>query len=91
MAGKLFRIGHMGDLSDLMLLTAIAGCEMAMCDLGISIELGSGVAAAQEHYRPPARIHIPISPESSLTGSSGLYPIAPPSRAPVSYFDKLRQ
>ncbi len=54
-AGKLFRIGHMGDLSDLMLLTAIAGCEMAMRDLGIPIELGSGVAAAQEHYRRTAR------------------------------------
>ena len=54
-AGKLFRIGHIGDLSDLMLLTAIAGCEMAMRDLGIAIELGSGVAAAQEHYRQTAR------------------------------------
>ena len=54
-AGKLFRIGHMGDLSDLMLLTAIAGSEMAMRDLGIPVALGSGVAAAQEHYRQTAR------------------------------------
>ncbi len=54
-AGKLFRIGHIGDLSDPMLLSAIAGCEMAMRDLGIAVELGSGVAAAQEHYRQTAR------------------------------------
>ncbi len=54
-AGKVFRIGHLGNLNDLMLLTAIAGSEMAMRDLGIPVELGTGVAAAQEHYRQTAR------------------------------------
>lgn len=48
-AGKAFRIGHLGDLNELMLLTPITGAEMAMKDLGIPIELGSGVAAAQEY------------------------------------------
>lgn len=51
MAGKLFRIGHMGDLNELMLLGAIAGAEMAMRDVGIAVTPGSGVAAAAEHYR----------------------------------------
>jgi len=37
-----------------MLLSALAGAEMAMRDAGISIELGSGVAAAQAHYRETA-------------------------------------
>ena len=50
-AGKLFRIGHLGDLNELMLLGAIAGAEMAMRDIGIEVELGSGVAAAQAHFR----------------------------------------
>jgi alanine-glyoxylate transaminase/serine-glyoxylate transaminase/serine-pyruvate transaminase len=50
-AGKLFRIGHLGDLNELMLLGAIAGAEMAMRDVGIEVELGSGVAAAQAHFR----------------------------------------
>jgi len=50
-AGKLFRIGHLGDLNELMLLGAIAGAEMAMRDTGIEVELGSGVAAAQAHFR----------------------------------------
>ena len=50
-AGKVFRIGHLGDLNDLMVLGAIAGAEMAMRDVGIDIKLGSGVAAAQEHFR----------------------------------------
>jgi alanine-glyoxylate transaminase/serine-glyoxylate transaminase/serine-pyruvate transaminase len=50
-AGKVFRIGHLGDLNELMVLTALAGSEMAMRDAGIPLALGSGVAAAQEHYR----------------------------------------
>ncbi len=50
-AGKLFRIGHLGDLNELMLLGALGGVEMAMLDVGIKIELGSGVAAAQAYYR----------------------------------------
>src|ERR671929_1839705 len=54
MAGKLFRIGHLGDLHELMLLGAIAGSEMAMRDVGIKVTPGSGVAAAQEYYRSTA-------------------------------------
>lgn len=50
-AGKLFRIGHLGDLNELMLLGALAGAEMAMLDVGIKIEPGSGVAAAQQYWR----------------------------------------
>ena len=50
MAGKLFRIGHLGDLNELMLLGAIAGAEMAMREVGIEVELGSGVAAAQAEF-----------------------------------------
>ena len=53
-AGKLFRIGHLGDLNELMLLGAIAGAEMAMRDVGIEVELGSGVAAAQAAFRDAA-------------------------------------
>ncbi|MGB2930911.1 MAG: serine--glyoxylate aminotransferase, partial [Methyloceanibacter sp.] len=55
-AGKLFRIGHLGDLNELMLLGGIAGAEMAMRDTGIEVELGSGVAAAQAHFRGGAQL-----------------------------------
>lgn len=54
-AGKLFRIGHLGDLNELMLLGALAGAEMAMLDVGIHIEPGSGVAAAQSFWRKKER------------------------------------
>jgi alanine-glyoxylate transaminase / serine-glyoxylate transaminase / serine-pyruvate transaminase len=50
-AGRLFRIGHVGDLNELMLLGAIAGAEMAMLDSGVKIEPGSGVAAAGNYWR----------------------------------------
>ncbi|MEX2525961.1 MAG: aminotransferase class V-fold PLP-dependent enzyme [Gammaproteobacteria bacterium] len=50
-AGKAFRIGHLGDLNEMMVLTPLNGAEMSMKDLGIDIELGSGVAAAQEYLR----------------------------------------
>ena len=50
-AGKLFRIGHLGDLNELMLLGGIAGAEMAMLDVGVKVEPGSGVAAAQSYWR----------------------------------------
>ena len=50
-AGKVFRIGHLGSMSDVMVLSGIATAEMCMVDLGLDIKLGSGVAAAQEFYR----------------------------------------
>lgn len=58
MAGKLFRIGHLGDLNELMLLGAIAGAEMSMRDVGIEVELGSGVAAAQAQFRDAAQLKV---------------------------------
>ncbi|SIO40475.1 serine-glyoxylate aminotransferase apoenzyme [Rhodovulum sp. ES.010] len=50
-AGKVFRIGHLGQLTDVMALSGIATAEMAMADMGVAVTLGSGVAAAQDYYR----------------------------------------
>lgn len=58
-AGKLFRIGHLGDLNELMLLGALAGAEMAMLDCGVKIEPGSGVAAAQRYWRTHSAVRKP--------------------------------
>lgn len=49
--GKLFRIGHLGDLNEITLLAGIAGAEMAMRDVGIKVAYGTGVAAAQEYWQ----------------------------------------
>ncbi|KAI7744792.1 hypothetical protein M8C21_008520 [Ambrosia artemisiifolia] len=45
-AGKVFRIGHLGHLNDLQLLGCLAGVEMVLKDVGYPVKLGSGVAAA---------------------------------------------
>jgi alanine-glyoxylate transaminase/serine-glyoxylate transaminase/serine-pyruvate transaminase len=55
-AGKVFRIGHLGMLSDVMMLAGLATAEMCMADLGWPVRLGSGVAAAQEYYRATAKL-----------------------------------
>ncbi|PYO98134.1 MAG: serine--glyoxylate aminotransferase, partial [Gemmatimonadetes bacterium] len=85
MAGKLFRIGHLGDLNELMLLGAIAGAEMAMRDVGLQVTPGIGVAAASEHYRSTAA---PLaaagqSPDAPLPPGAKPSPPSPPPRTAV--------
>jgi alanine-glyoxylate transaminase / serine-glyoxylate transaminase / serine-pyruvate transaminase len=53
-AGKVFRIGHIGNINEIMILEALAGCEMALRDVGAPVAAGSGVAAAEEHFRATA-------------------------------------
>ncbi len=60
LTGKVFRIGHLGWLNELNLIQALAGAEMAMRDVGMDVQPGSGVAAAEEYYRQTAR-SLPVS------------------------------
>lgn len=48
-AGKVFRIGHLGWLNEIMVLQALGGVELAMQDVGIAFEPGCGVGAAVRH------------------------------------------
>jgi alanine-glyoxylate transaminase/serine-glyoxylate transaminase/serine-pyruvate transaminase len=48
LAGKVFRIGHLGDFNDLMLAGTLCGVEMGLARLGVPIERG-GVEAALEY------------------------------------------
>ncbi len=57
LSGRVFRIGHLGDLNEVMCLAALASAEMALADAGARIELGSGVAAAQAWYRDATAAH----------------------------------
>ena len=54
LAGKVFRIGHLGDMNPLTLAGALSGVEMALADVGVPIELGAGVGAALSTWRLPA-------------------------------------
>lgn len=51
--GKVFRIGHLGDLNEGMCLTAISVAELSLAAAGAAIRFGSGVAAAQAVYAEP--------------------------------------
>ncbi len=53
-AGKVFRIGHIGDLNEIMILSALAGTEMALRDCDIDVQPGCGVGAASEYLRTSA-------------------------------------
>jgi alanine-glyoxylate transaminase/serine-glyoxylate transaminase/serine-pyruvate transaminase len=48
--GRVFRIGHLGALNELEVLATLAGAELALHRVGIPVELGSGVSAAQRLY-----------------------------------------
>jgi alanine-glyoxylate transaminase/serine-glyoxylate transaminase/serine-pyruvate transaminase len=50
LAGKAFRIGHLGWLNEIMVLQALGGAELAMYDVGIAFEPGSGVGAAVRQF-----------------------------------------
>ena len=50
LAGKVFRIGHLGDLNEGMCLTALSIAELSLTRAGAKVPLGAGVAAAQEWY-----------------------------------------
>ena len=49
-AGKVFRIGHLGYLNEIMVLQALGGAELAMRDVGIPFEPGIGVGAAIREF-----------------------------------------
>lgn len=50
-AGKVFRIGHLGWLNEVMVCGALSAAEMALRDCGVKVAPGSGVGAALEHFR----------------------------------------
>lgn len=54
--GKAFRIGHLGNMDELMLSSAISGAEMAMIDAGIPITPGSGISKAIEYWQKTSKV-----------------------------------
>jgi len=58
LAGKVFRIGHLGDFNDLTLMGTLAGCEMGLRLAGVPVKK-EGVEAAMDYlascHTSPAR------------------------------------
>jgi alanine-glyoxylate transaminase/serine-glyoxylate transaminase/serine-pyruvate transaminase len=54
LAGKVFRIGHLGDFNDLTLMGTLAGVEMGLGLAGVPVKQG-GVEAAMDHLAGSAK------------------------------------
>mmetsp|Transcript_11023 Transcript_11023/g.40394 ORF Transcript_11023/g.40394 Transcript_11023/m.40394 type:complete len:470 (-) Transcript_11023:1089-2498(-) len=54
--GKVFRIGHLGDMNEVSLLGALAGVEMALLHAGVKITPGSGVGAALQYFQETSKV-----------------------------------
>lgn len=52
----MFRIGHLGNMDELMLSSALCGAEMALMDAGVPVTPGSGVSRAIQYWQETARV-----------------------------------
>jgi Serine-pyruvate aminotransferase/archaeal aspartate aminotransferase len=48
LSGQIFRIGHVGQVNWRDVVVTLAALEMACLDLGLTVERGRAVAAAEE-------------------------------------------
>ena len=60
-AGKVFRIGHLGNNDEVMMASAISGAEMALLSAGVDIKAGSGIGAAIQYWSETSSV-IPTRP-----------------------------
>jgi len=51
LSGRIFRIGHLGDVDAFDAISAIAALEMALADCGFPVKIGSGTRVATERLR----------------------------------------
>jgi aspartate aminotransferase-like enzyme len=49
--GKIFRVGHMGDVDGFDMISAVAAVEMTLADMGHPVKIGEGTRAATEMLR----------------------------------------
>lgn len=54
LAGKVFRIGHLGWMNEGMICSALGNAEMSMIDCGLPVEAGSGLGAAVSYFTSTA-------------------------------------
>jgi aspartate aminotransferase-like enzyme len=50
MKGRVFRLGHMGYAAEFDVIAALAGLEQVLADLGLPVDFGAGVRAAQKVF-----------------------------------------
>jgi aspartate aminotransferase-like enzyme len=50
MKGKIFRLGHMGYAAEFDTITALAALEQVLAELGVPVDFGASVRAAQKVF-----------------------------------------
>lgn len=55
-SGKVFRIGHLGNMDEVMMTSAISGAEMAMISAGLPITPGSGISRAIDYWQKTSKV-----------------------------------
>ena len=70
LAGKVFRIGHLGECNELTLMGALSGVEMGLAAAGVPHRAG-GVEAAMQSLEGADPVEFPDAPEGGqdLTGA----------------------
>ncbi len=63
LVGKIFRLAHMGYMDRFDVIIALSATEMMLKELGVKLELGKGVAAAQQILAKKPAIVAPTSTE----------------------------
>jgi alanine-glyoxylate transaminase/serine-glyoxylate transaminase/serine-pyruvate transaminase len=53
-AGRVFRIGHLGALDEFMIGGVLFAVEMTLKDCGVPVKFGSGTGAAAEYFNKTA-------------------------------------
>ena len=69
MKGGVFRLGHMGYAAEFDVIAALAALEQILADLGLPVDLGSAVRAAQKIFSlvPPVEPPIPSASATPAT------------------------
>jgi len=57
-AGKVFRIGHLGWMNEVMVCASLSAAEMTLLDCGVRLAPGSGLAAAIDHFRRTSAVPV---------------------------------
>lgn len=68
LSGQAIRIGHLGSLNELEVLATLGGVELSFNDLGIDVEMGSGLVAAQRSFSRASRAEARGEPVLAAVG-----------------------
>lgn len=73
-AGKAFRVGHMGNIGAGEIVAALGAVEQSLLALGAKVHPGAAVAAAAAFLPEPAKLGVKVQPGAAVAAASALVP-----------------